>query len=150
MYCISASKLIIINIDRILVTCNYMKCIYMLYNVIHHICSSQNIPEIEGYGEDKGLTNPIGVLQEMCMSRHWPPPKYTMEGEEGLPHERKFTIVCSIMSLREVGFGKSKKIAKRHAAHKMWLTLHDTNNLDGDEVRLFIYICIYMYIKVIF
>nr|XP_050866525.1 interferon-inducible double-stranded RNA-dependent protein kinase activator A homolog isoform X6 [Vespula vulgaris] len=98
---------------------------------------SQSIPELEGYGEEKGLTNPIGVLQEMCMSRHWPPPKYTMEGEEGLPHERKFTIVCSILSFREVGYGKSKKIAKRHAAHKMWLTLHDTNNqasiMDGDE-----------------
>ncbi|XP_043682674.1 interferon-inducible double-stranded RNA-dependent protein kinase activator A homolog isoform X7 [Vespula pensylvanica] len=98
---------------------------------------SPNIPELEGYGEEKGLTNPIGVLQEMCMSRHWPPPKYTMEGEEGLPHERKFTIVCSILSFREVGFGKSKKIAKRHAAHKMWLTLHDSNNqasiMDGDE-----------------
>ncbi|XP_043682668.1 interferon-inducible double-stranded RNA-dependent protein kinase activator A homolog isoform X1 [Vespula pensylvanica] len=99
---------------------------------------SPNIPELEGYGEEKGLTNPIGVLQEMCMSRHWPPPKYTMEGEEGLPHERKFTIVCSILSFREVGFGKSKKIAKRHAAHKMWLTLHDSNNqasiMDGDEI----------------
>ncbi|KAL2748510.1 RISC-loading complex subunit tarbp2-like isoform X1 [Vespula maculifrons] len=99
---------------------------------------SQSIPELEGYGEEKGLTNPIGVLQEMCMSRHWPPPKYTMEGEEGLPHERKFTIVCSILSFREVGYGKSKKIAKRHAAHKMWLTLHDTNNqasiMDGDEI----------------
>ncbi|KAF7382491.1 hypothetical protein HZH68_015410 [Vespula germanica] len=99
---------------------------------------SQSIPELEGYGEEKGLTNPIGVLQEMCMSRHWPPPKYTMEGEEGLPHERKFTIVCSILSFREVGYGKSKKIAKRHAAHKMWLTLHDTSNqasiMDGDEI----------------
>ncbi|XP_035737263.1 interferon-inducible double-stranded RNA-dependent protein kinase activator A homolog isoform X4 [Vespa mandarinia] len=100
------------------------------------LADSQNLPELEGYGEEKGLTNPIGVLQEMCMSRHWPPPKYTMEGEEGLPHERKFTIVCSILSFREVGYGKSKKIAKRHAAHKMWLTLHDTNNqtnMDGDE-----------------
>lgn len=86
------------------------------------------------------MNNPIGALQEMCMSRHWPPPKYTMEGEEGLPHERQFTIVCSILKYREVGQGKSKKVAKRHAAHKMWQALHDMNNqapsVDEDEVRI--------------
>lgn len=77
----------------------------------------------------------------MCMSRHWPPPKYTMENEEGLPHERQFTIVCSILKYREVGQGRSKKVAKRHAAHKMWQALHDMNtedsNVDEDEVRIF-------------
>lgn len=85
------------------------------------------------------MNNPIGALQEMCMSRHWPPPKYIMEGEEGLPHERQFTIVCSILKYREVGQGKSKKVAKRHAAHKMWQALHEMNNqapsVDEDEVR---------------
>lgn len=74
----------------------------------------------------------------MCMSRHWPPPKYTMENEEGLPHERQFTIVCSILKYREVGQGKSKKVAKRHAAHKMWQSLHDMNtensNVEEEEV----------------
>lgn len=95
------------------------------------------------------MNNPIGALQEMCMSRHWPPPKYTMEGEEGLPHERQFTIVCSILKYREVGQGKSKKVAKRHAAHKMWQALHDMNNqtptVDEDEVR----ICIVVLLTVI-
>lgn len=101
--------------------------------------SSESLPELPGYGEEKIITNPIGALQEMCMSRHWPPPKYTIENEEGLPHERQFTIVCSILKYREVGQGKSKKVAKRHAAHKMWQTLHDMNNenpnLDDDEVK---------------
>jgi len=87
----------------------------------------------------------------MCMSRHWPPPKYTMEGEEGLPHERQFTIVCSILKYREVGQGKSKKVAKRHAAHKMWQALHDMNNqapsVDEDEVRTCVPILL---IKVLF
>ncbi|XP_011638594.1 RISC-loading complex subunit tarbp2-like isoform X3 [Pogonomyrmex barbatus] len=99
---------------------------------------SQNIQELQSYGEEKVVNNPIGALQEMCMSRHWPPPKYTMEGEEGLPHERQFTIVCSILKYREVGQGKSKKVAKRHAAHKMWQALHDMNNqapnVDEDEI----------------
>ena len=102
--------------------------------------SSQNIQEIQSsYGEEKVVNNPIGSLQEMCMSRHWPPPKYSMEGEEGLPHERQFTIVCSILKYRQVGQGKSKKLAKRQAAHKMWQSLQDMNTnrtqgVDEDEV----------------
>ncbi|XP_015513459.2 protein Loquacious-like isoform X1 [Neodiprion pinetum] len=105
------------------------------------ISEGQNLQELQNYGEDKVVGNPIGSLQEMCMSNHWPPPKYTMEGEEGLPHERQFTIVCSILKYRQVGIGKSKKLAKRQAADKMWRTLRDTpieNNqspgIDDDEI----------------
>lgn len=94
------------------------------------------------YGEEKVINNPIGSLQEMCMSRHWPPPKYSMEGEEGLPHERQFTIVCSILKYRQIGQGKSKKLAKRQAAHKMWQNLRDSSEQtqtapDDDEVFYF-------------
>ncbi|KAL1497771.1 hypothetical protein ABEB36_008673 [Hypothenemus hampei] len=75
--------------------------------------------------DDKVMGNPIGWLQEMCMSRRWPPPLYEMEHEEGLPHERQFTIACQVLKLKEIGTGKSKKLAKRLAAHKMWQTLQD-------------------------
>lgn len=75
--------------------------------------------------DDKVMGNPIGWLQEMCMSRRWPPPFYEMEHEEGLPHERQFTIACRVLKLREVGTGKSKKLAKRMAAHKMWQALQE-------------------------
>ncbi|KAJ8912640.1 hypothetical protein NQ315_015152 [Exocentrus adspersus] len=75
--------------------------------------------------DDKVMGNPIGWLQEMCMSRRWPPPFYEMEHEEGLPHERQFTIACQVLKFREVGTGKSKKLAKRMAAHKMWQALQD-------------------------
>ncbi|CAH1977098.1 unnamed protein product [Acanthoscelides obtectus] len=75
--------------------------------------------------DDKVMGNPIGWLQEMCMSRRWPPPSYEMEHEEGLPHERQFTIACQVLKFREIGTGKSKKLAKRMAAHKMWQTLQD-------------------------
>lgn len=68
-----------------------------------------------------------------------------MEGEEGLPHERQFTIVCSILKYRQVGIGKSKKLAKRQAADKMWRTLRDapiennqTPGIDDDEVRIIV------------
>ncbi|XP_050310802.1 RISC-loading complex subunit tarbp2-like isoform X2 [Anthonomus grandis grandis] len=85
--------------------------------------------------DDKVMGNPIGWLQEMCMSRRWPPPFYEMENEEGLPHERQFTIACQVLSMREIGTGKSKKLAKRFAAHKMWQALQDLpmegNNLPG-------------------
>lgn len=75
------------------------------------------------------------------MSRRWPPPLYEMENEEGLPHERQFTIACEVFKHREVGTGKSKKLAKRQAAHKMWQYLQEmppegngqTHSLDDDE-----------------
>ncbi|XP_065356835.1 interferon-inducible double-stranded RNA-dependent protein kinase activator A homolog isoform X2 [Calliphora vicina] len=79
-----------------------------------------------GDAADKIVGNPIGWLQEMCMSRRWPPPNYETETEVGLPHERLFTIACTILNFREVGKGKSKKIAKRTAAHKMWTRLQET------------------------
>lgn len=59
------------------------------------------------------------------MSRRWPPPLYEMENEEGLPHERQFTIACEVFKHRELGAGKSKKLAKRQAALKMWQHLQE-------------------------
>lgn len=85
-----------------------------------------------GYTE-KVMGNPIGWLQEMCMSRRWPPPTYETEMEVGLPHERLFTIACTILNFREMGKGKSKKIAKRFAASKMWQRLQE-NPLDNSQV----------------
>ncbi|XP_075149726.1 double-stranded RNA-binding domain-containing protein loquacious isoform X3 [Haematobia irritans] len=86
-----------------------------------------------GDAADKIVGNPIGWLQEMCMSRRWPPPNYETETEVGLPHERLFTIACTILNFREVGKGKSKKIAKRTAAHKMWTRLQETP-LDNNQL----------------
>lgn len=71
------------------------------------------IPEEEIQG------NPIGMLQELCMMRRWMPPEYSTEQEEGLPHERLFTILCTVRNIKEYGVGRSKKLAKRQSAHKM-------------------------------
>ncbi|XKL59725.1 hypothetical protein PGB90_000741 [Kerria lacca] len=71
------------------------------------------IPEEEIQG------NPIGMLQELCMMRRWMPPEYSTEQEEGLPHERLFTILCTVGNFKEYGVGRSKKLAKRQSAHKM-------------------------------
>lgn len=92
---------------------------------------------------DDGIQgNPVGILQELCMSRRWPPPTYDLSHEDGLPHERSFTLVCVIGKYRETGAGKSKKLAKRQAAHKMIKRLQllpheneDKNqNIDEDDL----------------
>lgn len=93
---------------------------------------------------DDGIQgNPVGTLQELCMSRRWPPPVYELSHEEGLPHERMFTIHCIIEGkYTETGAGKSKKLAKRQAANKMIQRLRDLpvenedafQNLDDDEL----------------
>ena len=68
--------------------------------------------------------NPVGDLQEMCMKRRLPLPVYEVGLEKGAPHERCFIIVCAVDgNLKESGSGKSKKLAKRQAAHKMLNTL---------------------------
>jgi len=53
--------------------------------------------------DDKIPGNPIGTLQEMCMSRRWPPPVYDLKSEKGLPHERLFTIACNVFKSTETG-----------------------------------------------
>jgi len=93
---------------------------------------------------DDGIQgNPVGTLQELCMSRRWPPPVYELSNEEGLPHERMFTIHCVIEGkYTETGAGKSKKLAKRQAANKMIQRLRDLpmenedafQNIDDDEL----------------
>jgi len=93
---------------------------------------------------DDGIQgNPVGLLQELCMSRRWPPPTYELSHEEGLPHERSFTIHCIIEGKHtETGAGKSKKLAKRQAANKMIQRLRDLpmenedafQNIDDDEL----------------
>lgn len=79
------------------------------------------------------MGNPIGMLQELCMARHWPPPTYSTELEVGLPHERQFTIACAVLKFREVGMGKSKKIAKRIAANKMFTIMQENPVEPGQD-----------------
>nr|CAD7395416.1 unnamed protein product [Timema poppensis] len=69
------------------------------------IGSTNNIPDVKSEivspYDDKIPGNPIGMLQEICMSRRWPPPSYDLTSEEGLPHERLFTIQCTVFKQKE-------------------------------------------------
>lgn len=72
---------------------------------------------------DNDERNPIGMLQELCTSLHLPPPAYITEFEDGLPHQRLFTVSCNVSEYKHTGVGKSKKIAKRLAANNLYLLL---------------------------
>jgi dsRNA-specific ribonuclease len=52
---------------------------------------------------DKIPGNPIGTLQELCHSHHWPQPCYGLVCEEGLPHQPVFTFACYLLNLHETG-----------------------------------------------
>lgn len=62
------------------------------------------------------------------MKLRWRPPFYETVIEEGLPHERTFGISCLVNNLSEMGKGKSKRLAKRQAAHKMILLIEGVQN----------------------
>lgn len=79
--------------------------------------------------------NPVGALQEKCMKMRWQPPFYETEEEKGLPHERVFTIACYVDHLVEKGEGKSKRLAKRQAAHNMLKRLKDLEGKDEEETK---------------
>lgn len=75
--------------------------------------------------EDGVPGNPVGALQELTMKRRWRPPYYETIIEKGLPHERTFEIACYVGPKMTSGIGKSKRLAKREAAHKMMLELEE-------------------------
>lgn len=83
---------------------------------------------------DDGIEgNPVGELQELCMNRRMQPPLYEVSHEEGQPHERRFYMECVVGKQKESGWGKSKKLAKRQAAHKMLKRLQEQpaeNNIE--------------------
>lgn len=48
--------------------------------------------------EDKLMGNPVGWLQELCMSRFWPPPSYHAENDDNV-NRRKFILMQESVSL---------------------------------------------------
>ena len=89
------------------------------------------------YDEDKEVSgDPIGELQELCVTRKIRSPVYNIKSNEGLPHERYFVIDCVLGSkYRETAKGRSKKVAKKKVAAKMLETLK-TQPFDIDSTLI--------------
>ncbi|KAH0629067.1 hypothetical protein JD844_010848 [Phrynosoma platyrhinos] len=81
--------------------------------------------------------NPVGALQELVVQKGWRLPEYTVTQESGPAHRKEFTMTCRVERFIEIGSGTSKKLAKRNAAAKMLVRIHNTagNKLDGMKGR---------------
>ncbi|CAL4103216.1 unnamed protein product, partial [Meganyctiphanes norvegica] len=88
--------------------------------------------EIKPPNDDGISGNPVGSVLELCSEHNWPSPTYELTIEEGLPHDRTFSIACTVGTTRIIGCGKSKKLAKRQAAYKMTMRLKDNPPDDAD------------------
>ncbi|XP_025198322.1 uncharacterized protein LOC112596755 [Melanaphis sacchari] len=71
--------------------------------------------------------NPIGALQELCIIYKWTPPFYNFK-ENKNQKERKtilYKVICKILHLQTMGTARTKKEAKRKAAHLMFEKIVD-------------------------
>ncbi|XP_068266735.1 RISC-loading complex subunit TARBP2 isoform X3 [Nyctibius grandis] len=69
--------------------------------------------------------NPVGALQELVVQKGWRLPEYTVTQESGPAHRKEFTMTCRVERFVEIGSGTSKKLAKRNAAAKMLVRIHN-------------------------
>ncbi|XP_041259824.1 RISC-loading complex subunit TARBP2 isoform X1 [Onychostruthus taczanowskii] len=81
--------------------------------------------------------NPVGALQELVVQKGWRLPEYTVTQESGPAHRKEFTMTCRVERFVEIGSGTSKKLAKRNAAAKMLVRIHNVpmEPRDGSEAE---------------
>ncbi|NWJ06776.1 TRBP2 protein, partial [Crypturellus undulatus] len=65
------------------------------------------------------------VPQELVVQKGWRLPEYTVTQESGPAHRKEFTMTCRVERFVEIGSGTSKKLAKRNAAAKMLVRIHN-------------------------
>ncbi|KAM6039040.1 RISC-loading complex subunit TARBP2 [Chlamydotis macqueenii] len=82
--------------------------------------------------------NPVGALQELVVQKGWRLPEYTVTQESGPAHRKEFTMTCRVERFVEIGSGTSKKLAKRNAAAKMLVRIHNVpmEPRDGSEAEV--------------
>lgn len=74
-------------------------------------------PEIAQVGASVDWRDPKSVLQEQRQAAHLPPPVYQVAHEQGMPHDRTYTVeVLLDAQVAGAGVGKTKKDAERAAA----------------------------------
>uniref|UniRef100_A0A8C3K080 DRBM domain-containing protein n=1 Tax=Calidris pygmaea TaxID=425635 RepID=A0A8C3K080_9CHAR len=64
-------------------------------------------------------------IQELVVQKGWRLPEYTVTQESGPAHRKEFTMTCRVERFVEIGSGTSKKLAKRNAAAKMLVRIHN-------------------------
>ncbi|KAM9514571.1 RISC-loading complex subunit TARBP2 [Guaruba guarouba] len=82
--------------------------------------------------------NPVGALQELVVQKGWRLPEYTVTQESGPAHRKEFTMTCRVERFVEIGSGTSKKLAKRNAAAKMLVRIHNVpmEQREGSEAEV--------------
>ncbi|KAF1596486.1 RISC-loading complex subunit tarbp2, partial [Eudyptes moseleyi] len=63
--------------------------------------------------------------KELVVQKGWRLPEYTVTQESGPAHRKEFTMTCRVERFVEIGSGTSKKLAKRNAAAKMLVRIHN-------------------------
>ncbi|XP_026722727.1 RISC-loading complex subunit TARBP2-like, partial [Athene cunicularia] len=67
----------------------------------------------------------VSPPQELVVQKGWRLPEYTVTQESGPAHRKEFTMTCRVERFVEIGSGTSKKLAKRNAAAKMLVRIHN-------------------------
>ncbi|NXB63398.1 TRBP2 protein, partial [Struthidea cinerea] len=80
---------------------------------------------------------PCPGAQELVVQKGWRLPEYTVTQESGPAHRKEFTMTCRVERFVEIGSGTSKKLAKRNAAAKMLVRIHNVpmEPRDGSEAE---------------
>ncbi|XP_054663028.1 RISC-loading complex subunit TARBP2 isoform X3 [Grus americana] len=86
--------------------------------------SGRGGPEAAQRGGHAGAHHPRGA-QELVVQKGWRLPEYTVTQESGPAHRKEFTMTCRVERFVEIGSGTSKKLAKRNAAAKMLVRIHN-------------------------
>ncbi|XP_061471044.1 RISC-loading complex subunit TARBP2 isoform X2 [Rhineura floridana] len=78
------------------------------------------------------------VSQELVVQKGWRLPEYTVTRESGPAHRKEFTMTCRVERFIEIGSGTSKKLAKRNAAAKMLVRIHNVplDPREGSEAEV--------------
>ncbi|NXX55842.1 TRBP2 protein, partial [Scopus umbretta] len=63
--------------------------------------------------------------RKLMVQKGWRLPEYTVTQESGPAHRKEFTMTCRVERFVEIGSGTSKKLAKRNAAAKMLVRIHN-------------------------
>ncbi|XP_015494930.1 RISC-loading complex subunit TARBP2-like, partial [Parus major] len=84
-----------------------------------------------------GCGCPCRCPQELVVQKGWRLPEYTVTQESGPAHRKEFTMTCRVERFVEIGSGTSKKLAKRNAAAKMLVRIHNVpmEPRDGSEAE---------------